>query len=403
MSARPLRILHVLDHSLPVGDGYSFRSHAILREQGRLGWQTLQVTGPKHGPRPAMQEEAAGLTYLRTPPDGRMASRLPVFDQWSVVTQLKDRIREIVARERPDVIHAHSPCLNALAAFGHGVPVVYEMRSSWEDAAVSNGTTTEGSLRYRASRALETHALRRADAVVTICEGLRADVISRGIAPDRVTVVPNAVDAADFVQPSEADGRAAKARLGLEGVCVLGFIGTFFAWEGLPLLLDAMPRILERRPDIRLLLVGSGNEEQILRAQVARAGLQDYVKFTGRVTHSDVGAMYAAVDVLVYPRLPMRLTDLVTPLKPLEAMAMRKLMVASDVGGHRELIRHGESGVLFAAGDPQALASAVLELLANAELQRRCLSGGEAFVATERTWGNVVPRYEAVYSGVKGA
>lgn len=399
-SRRPLRILHALDHSLPVGDGYAFRSHAILREQGRLGWQTLQVTGPKHGPGPATQEQASGLTYLRTPPNGSLASRLPVFDQWSVVTRFRAHLRRIVERERPDLIHAHSPCLNALAAFGLGVPVVYEMRSSWEDAAVSNGTTTEGSPRYRASRALETYALRRADAVITICEGLRTDVIGRGVAPERVTVVPNAVEPADLGGTSESAAVEARRRHGLEGCCVLGFIGSFFAWEGLSLLLDAMPAIVAQRPDVRLLLVGGGNDDAALRAQAERLGLGGHVVFIGRVPHSAVAQLYAATDVLVYPRLPMRLTDMVTPLKPLEAMALGKLQVASDVGGHRELIRDGDTGVLFRAGDPTALAGAVLRLLADSGLQERCKSRGPLWVREERTWDRVVPRYAAVYERV---
>jgi PEP-CTERM/exosortase A-associated glycosyltransferase len=309
-------------------------------------------------------------------------------------------LADVIRRERPHLIHAHSPCLNALAAQRLGVPLVYELRSSWEDAAVSNGTTTEGSLRYRASRALESYVLRRADAITTICEGLRADVLGRGIAAERVTVVPNAVDPWALDGCAADERRAFRARFNLDRRSVLGFIGSFFAWEGLSLLLEALPAMQAQIPDLCVLLVGDGNEEMALREQARRLGIESSVCFAGRLPHAHVSAAYAATDVLVYPREHLRLTDMVTPLKPLEAMALGKLLVASDVGGHRELIRDGETGVLFQAGRPEALAAAVLRLFSDEALQARCRTSGPAYVRAERTWERVVPRYRGVYERV---
>ena len=264
-----MRILHVLDHSLPVQSGYSFRSQAILREQRALGLETAQVTGPKHGTRPAPTEAVDAFEFQRVNPGSGPLATLPVLNQLDVIRQLRRRLRAMIPATQPDVIHAHSPCLNALAAFGLGKPVVYEMRSSWEDAAVSSGTTQEGSLRYRLSRWLETRALLRADHVTTICEGLREEAVRRGVAPQRITVVPNAVDADAFAAPRVLDSEV-RRRLGLENACVLGFIGSFFAWEGLPLLVEALPRIVGARPDVRLLLVGGGPDEANVRAAVER-------------------------------------------------------------------------------------------------------------------------------------
>ena len=397
-----MRILHVLDHSFPEADGYSFRSHAIIREQRRLGLETVQLTGPKHEGGGPLLEAVAGLEYTRTPVPERFSRRNAVLDQFSVITRLRRRLRELIAPERPDVIHAHSPCLNVLAALGLGFPVVYELRSSWEDAAVSNGTTSEGSLRYRASRALESYALRRADAITTICDGLRDDIIARGVDARRVTVVPNAVDPGELNGVPASNRSSTRARYGVEGKCVLGFVGSFFAWEGLSLLLDALPAIVAQRPDVRVLLVGGGNEEQALRRQAERLGIPDAVVFAGRVPHAQVAGFYAAIDVLVYPRLPMRLTDMVTPLKPLEAMALGKMLIASDVGGHRELIRDGETGLLFPAGSASGLAASVLRLLADASLIARVQSRGPAFIRAERTWERVVPRYVPVYQRLVG-
>ncbi|HEY8507086.1 MAG TPA: TIGR04063 family PEP-CTERM/XrtA system glycosyltransferase [Steroidobacteraceae bacterium] len=390
-----MKILHVLDHSLPSQSGYAFRSAAILREQRKRGWQTVQLTGPKHEG-PPQNEIRDGIEYLRTPARNSWLGRLPGGDQLDVVRLLRQQVRELVRRERPDVIHAHSPCLNALAALGLGVPLVYEMRSSWEDAAVSTGTTTEGSLRYRLSRGLETFVLRRVDAVVTICEGLRQEVMARGVAAERIAVVPNAVDPDSFTR-SSADPQKTREALGLNGHSVLGFIGSFFAWEGLSLLIEALPAILRERPDARVLLVGGGVHEPALRQAVAQRGLQSQVIFAGQVPHSQVPALYDVIDVLVYPRLPMRLTDMVTPLKPLEAMALGKVQIASDVGGHRELIEDQYTGVLFKAGDADALARAALSVLNDPDLARRLRENGPRHVREHRTWARVVANYEPVY------
>jgi PEP-CTERM/exosortase A-associated glycosyltransferase len=394
-----MRVLHVLDHSLPVQSGYSFRSAAILREQGRLGWETLALTGPKHGKAAQPLERVMELQFHRTSPGNGGIGSLPVLNQYDVVRRLRARLREVIDQVKPDILHAHSPCLNGLAALGLGKPVVYELRSSWEDAAVSTGTTHEGSLRYRASRWLETQVLRRASAVTTICEGLREEVVHRGIAPERVTVIPNAVDTEAFVPATRVSSEKRRA-LGLESNFVLGFIGSFFAWEGLALLIEAMPAILARRSDARLLLVGGGVHEPTLRALVERLGLQQQVIFAGQAPHSEVGSYYDAVDLLVYPRLPMRLTDMVTPLKPLEAMALGKALVASDVGGHRELIRDGATGVLFPAGDPAAAADKIVSVMNDPALRQGLRERGPRFVREERTWEIVVRGYRPVYEGL---
>jgi PEP-CTERM/exosortase A-associated glycosyltransferase len=267
---------------------------------------------------------------------------------------------------------------------------------------VDHGTAREWGVRYRLSRALETYALKRVDAVTCICEGLRAEIAARGIAVDKITVVPNAVDIKKFSVGGKADA-SLRRRLGLDGAVVLGFLGSFYAYEGLGLLLDALPVILRREPRARVLLVGGGPQETALRAQAAQHTVADKVIFTGRVSHTEVDRYYDLVDVLVYPRLSMRLTDLVTPLKPLEAMAQGRLVVASDVGGHRELVRDGVNGFLFRAGSGDALAEKVLDVLAQPERWPAIRAGGRQYVEAERSWRRSVSRYRAVYDGALAA
>lgn len=402
-----MRVLHVLDHSLPLHSGYTFRTVSILREQRALGWATVHLTTPKQGGAAADEDTVDGWTFHRTRCEVGLLGALPVIGRYAAeMRSTARRLDGLVERFAPDVLHAHSPVLNALPALWvgrrHGIPVVYEMRASWEDAAVDHGSTHEGSLRYRLSRSLESFALRRADAITTICEGLRQDIVSRGIAADRITVIRNAVDVAGFRFGVPADP-ALRAQLGLDGATVLGFAGSFYGYEGLDLLLDAAARLAAQRPELRVLLVGGGPQEEALRAQAARLGLADRVIFTGRVPHSQVQRYYELIDVLAYPRQSMRLTELVTPLKPLEAMAQGRMFVASDVGGHKELVRDGDTGTLFPAGDAQALAQAINRLLDNRGGWDAMLQRARRFVESERTWARSVARYADVYTRVLAA
>lgn len=395
-----MRILHILDHSLPKHSGYVFRTLAILAEQRALGWETHQLTTPRQGPAAGNVEEVDGWIFHRTQLAG---SSIPVPGAVYLreMRATARRIDELVQSLGIDILHAHSPVLNAIPALwvGHrrDISVVYELRALWEDAAVDHGTTTEGSLRYRVSRGLETHVLRRADHVTTICEGLRREIAGRGIPADRVTVIPNAVDTREF-QVNRAPDAALAAELGLAGKTVIGFAGSFYAYEGLDLLLDAAAILRPRHPDLHLLLVGGGPQERALKAQADMLGLAEQVVFAGRVPHNEVQRYYDLIDVLAYPRHRMRLTDIVTPLKPLEAMAQGKMFVASDVGGHRELVRDGETGFLFPAGDAYALARSVDEVLARRAEWPRVGEQARRFVENERTWARSVARYGDVYT-----
>lgn len=400
-----MRILHIFDHSLPLHSGYTFRSANILREQRNRGWDTCHLTSPKQVDCNLMEEEADGLHFYRTPQPAGWTSRLPMVDQWALMQATERRLLELAHEFKPDLLHAHSPVLNAIPGLHVGrrlgIPVVYEIRAFWEDAAVDHGTQTEWGLRYRLTRALETRAVRQADQVVTICEGLRGDLIARGIPADKIGVVPNAVNAESFTLGGEADPDL-KTELGLAGARVIGFIGSFYAYEGLDLLLQALPYMLARAPDIRCLLVGGGPQEERLKALAQELGIADKVVFAGRVPHAQVSHYYDLIDLLAYPRHPMRLTELVTPLKPLEAMAQGRLFIASDVGGHRELIKDGITGLLFKAGNVDALARHALECFNLPDRGAALRRNGRAYVESERNWAATVANYGKIYGAALG-
>jgi len=392
------RILHVLDHSLPAHSGYTFRTRALMKAQVAKGWAVAGVTGVRH-PEPGPDGETVdGLTFYRTPPIA--PARSPIRE-WREIGALAKRVAALVEEWKPDLLHAHSPVLDAMAALRVGkrlgIPVIYEIRAFWEDASVGNGTGREGSLRYRLTKRVETHAVKSADAVAVICEGLRGDLIARGIDPAKIIVSPNGVDLELFGDPPPRDDALAET-LGLAADdVVIGYIGSFYDYEGIDDLIAAMPALVAAQPGARLLLVGGGPMEAALKRQAAASPAAPHIHFVGRVPHSQVERYYSLIDILAYPRKKMRLTDLVTPLKPLEAMAQGKLVAASDVGGHRELIEDGKTGTLFAPDDPGAIAHALAALLENRGIWPERRRTARIFVETHRNWSSNILRYEPVY------
>lgn len=277
------RVLHVLDHSLPLHSGYTFRTRAILTAQAAMGLEVRGITGLRHSAEGPDCEEAEGLTFHRT---RGSASGPPAWREWREIALLADAIVTLAADWRPDLLHAHSPALCGMAALlaGRrlGLPVVYEIRAFWEDAAVSNGTGTEGSLKYRLTRALENRVVAGADAVVTICAGLRQDLVARGTPPGKITISPNGVDLSLFGETAPRDAKLA-GQFGLGEGPVIGFIGSFYDYEGLDDLIAAMPALLTREPQAKLLLVGGGPMDSTLRAQAAASPAADAIRFVGRV------------------------------------------------------------------------------------------------------------------------
>jgi PEP-CTERM/exosortase A-associated glycosyltransferase len=394
------RVLHVLDHSLPLHSGYTFRTRAIMKAQTADGLEVRGITGFRHTAEGPASEEVDGLTFHRT---AGTASGPIGMREWREVGAHAEAIVRLAREWRPDVLHAHSPALAGMAglkaARALGLPLVYEIRAFWEDAAVGNGTGRAGSLRYRLTRKLENHVVAGADAVMTICHGLRDDLISRGFAGNRIGVMPNGVDMSLFGDPPPRDAELARdLELG-EGP-VIGFIGSFYDYEGLDDLIAAMPALAREHPAARLLLVGGGPMETALRAQAEASPAASAIRFVGRVPHNQVERYYALCEVMAYPRKRSRLTDLVTPLKPLEAMAQGRIVAASDVGGHRELIAGGHTGVLFEPDDPAACAQALASLLAQAERWPAMRDDARVHVAAHHDWQQNVVHYRAVYQAL---
>jgi PEP-CTERM/exosortase A-associated glycosyltransferase len=402
-----MRVLHVLDISIPMLAGYTSRSRYIVNHQRALGIVPIVLTSVRHeNASRALVEELDDIRYYRTPPpppnaiDSAIGAR-PFVKEGLEINHLRRRIVDVAKRERPDLIHAHSSILcgipGYLAARQLGIPYVYEIRAFWEDAAVDAGTNTPGSAKYVAIQRAETELAKHADALIGICRGIQRELVGRGIRGEDVFVVPNGVDTHRFA-PVARDEAIAE-RYGVRGKTVVAYIGTFAAFEGVRFLEEALIRILKSgRDDVRGLIVGEGATYEVCRQIAASAGLADKIVHPGKVPHADVQGLYSIADILAYPRDRQRITELVTPLKPLEAMAMEKAVIGSDVGGLTELIEDGKTGLICRHEDSADLAAKILRLADDPGLRRTLGKAGREHVVSARDWRKIIETHFDVYA-----
>jgi PEP-CTERM/exosortase A-associated glycosyltransferase len=402
----PLRVLHVLDHSWPVHTGYSIRSLHLIAAQHRMGLRPQALSGPLQfvdDPN-AVETVVEEVTYRRAPLRGTFSTwaisrGVPGLREAVVVRLIQNRILELAESGSFDLIHAHSPALCGLgalqAARSKNIPFVYELRAFWEDAAVDQNKTSTRSLRYRLSQKLEDYVVHRADAVVGISQSILDELKRRKADPAKLFHVPNGVDVEKFAPVLRDENLATK--LGLGGEPVLGFIGSLYRWEGVAWLVGAVAELRRRGTACKLLIVGDGEEMPAVREAVRELNAGDFIQILGRVPHDEIERFYSVVDVLVYPRHSIRLTELVTPLKPLEAMALGKAILGSDVGGIRELVESEKTGILYRADNVEDFCVKATKLLAQDNLRRNLGEEARKFILREKDWSVLARLYIDIY------
>jgi len=402
-------VLHVLDHSWPVLSGYAVRSRNLIAAQQRLGESLRVVTGPLHQlddptPTELIVDE---VPYARTPITGYFASaalrgRWPLVREREVVRLLRNRILELIDSHSVRIVYAHSPALCGLAALQaarrRGLPFVYEIRAFWEDAAADQKARNVSQLRSRLTRELETFVVQRADAVAAIALPLLADLESRGVPADKLFHVPNGVDADRFVPKRGTESVRQEFGLGNDPVFV--FFGSLYRYEGISWLIRAMAELRRRGHKFELLIIGRGEDQAAIRDAIQEVQAGDYVHTVDHVPHDQIGRYYSIADIAVYPRLSIRLTELVTPLKPLEAMALKIPVLASSVGGICELVEHERTGLLFEPENIADFCSQAERLILSPSLRESLGERGRDFVLQERNWSIVAQRYQRIYEFV---
>jgi glycosyltransferase involved in cell wall biosynthesis len=396
------RVLHIVTDALPsTSAGYTVRTQEIALAQRAAGLDPHVVTrigfpvtaGSVDG---RATVSVDGVPYHRLVPwvmPGRMDALYETHLRYAA---------QLTAKLRPAVLHAASNYANAVIALAlrdaTQLPVVYEVRGFWEDTWLSRHAGTRDlklSDRYRLTRALETHCMKSADLVVTLGEAMRDEILERGVDPDKVIIVPNGVSE-EFLRPLPDDQGRLRASLGIQpGEHVVGLVSSLVAHEGIGTLLEAVKILGDRGIRTRALIVGDGPERPALQRQAQALGIDAI--FPGRVPMSQVRAYHAVLDAFVVPRTPDRVCQLVTPLKPVEAMASGLPVVVSGVKALSEIVNDKVTGLLSPPLDAAALADALAALLDSPELRAELGANAREWVARDRTWAHNAARYREAY------
>lgn len=403
------RVLNILAFSLPYASvGYATRSHGLALGIRQAGWDVRPCTRPgfPFDARPELKGQPLpetdgidGIVYRRLFESERKG-RSEVEYLHEAIALYEALIRE----EQPELVHAASNYVTALpaliAARRLGVPFVYEVRGFWEVTRSSRDGRFEHTPKYRIMRLFERLVATHADRVITITQAMRETLAADGVLPERIAVAYNGADPQRFV-PSPRD-EALADRLGLPaGVPVIGYAGSFVDYEGLDDLIAACGLLAERGIDFRLLLVGDGAVSEALKAQVAATPWAGRCIFTGRVPHDEVDAYYSLVDIAPFPRKPWEVCELVSPLKPFEAMAAEKAVIVSGTRALREVVNHENNGLVFDKGNVQALADGLERLVADADLRAELGRAARAWVQAHRSWNEAGRACAAAYEMVR--
>lgn len=399
-----MKILHILETSIPDMAGYTIRARAIVQHQRQLGLDPVVITSPFFPSRnpDVTLEHYDGVRYHRTNYISNPKVAHSKFSSYAMRAIMLSRYRkallQIAQSECPDVLHAHSSYTNAYAAFPTarklGLPLIYEVRTLWGESAVVEDGLRPDSLKHRLIWHLELGAMRHADIVVPIAQGIRDELNRRGIPSEKLEIIPNGVDSSRFT-PTPRDEERVRS-IDLAGCFIIGFIGSIRRLEGLSTLLEAYGICRARRNGIGLVIVGDGPDKKALEAKALQLGLSGVV-FTGSVPHAEVPSWYSIMDLVVYPRMRAVINERVTPLKPLEVMALGKVCLGSDVGGLIELIRDGETGIIFRSENAMDLADAVMALMDDPKRMQYLGQTALEFVRREREWSAIVQRYRELY------
>ena len=441
-----LKILHVLANGPPDVNGYAVRTHGLMKAYSELSnIEVVGLTSPWYPDRDSMAEpiEMDGITYRRCLHPARMKSVKGPAMKWSA-SRGKDRIAgsegfaskplwrramsllfkpirpgwawleekiifkhftskiiEVAKEENAEIIHAHVPYrvgIPALrAARKLGLPFIYEMRGMWEESAVASGRWKSGGLAHRRFRRMETKVLRAADSVICISETLRKEAISRGVNEDKISVVPNAVDA-EVVRKESDLFHEMKEKL--EDKLVVGYIGSLRELEGVDLTAEAVSILKQKGVDANLFVLSSESGQDELRAYCNELGIAENSHIAGPVPHDQVAPFYDLIDVFVVSRPDSRVTRLVTPLKPFEAMLAGRALVMSDLPALAEIVSDGKTGLLYPPGNIEKLADPIEELLNDKDKREELGGNASQWIVQNRTWSSVIQNVPELYLGL---
>ncbi|KNH15847.1 hypothetical protein ACU18_15590 [Arthrobacter sp. ZBG10] len=384
------RVLHLLTNSLPhTASGYAQRSHSTLLAQQAGGKEVLAVTRMGYPVQVGKvlakgQDLVEGITYRRLLP-GRMAATVDARLQ-----QQAEELLKVALEFRPGVLHTTTHYVNGMVvravADALGIPWVYEVRGQLADTWASvRGPEARESEKYRLFSQREREAMLSASLVLTLGVAMKSNIVAAGVPAAKVLLMPNAVGGDFLDEPrSQADARR-ELGLPVAGQYV-GTVSSLVPYEGIHELMQAFVLLAGDHPDLNLLIVGDGVSTPSLRAQAEQSDFADRIIFTGRVPQKLAVRYHQALDIFAVPRKDLEVTRSVTPLKPVEAMACARPVVATDLPALREIVEPGVTGLLTEPGNPGALAAGLRTLLNDPGLAAELGRAGRERVLNERTW-----------------
>jgi len=397
-------VLHLVTNSLPFTQaGYTIRTHNILEAQNLAGLSATAVT--RYGypinigkffsgnvsQVPAFNSKRQ-ISYHHLIPTGLSAK-----NEMDIAVK---QVIKLVEKIRPEILHPATDFVNgeiaAAVAAVTNLPFAYEVRGfleqSWLTKSKANLVESEF---YREFLARETAIMHQAQAITTLSLTMKNEIIKRGIAASKIFITPNAVSENllnNIVEPT-----AARANLGLAELPTFGIATTLYPFENVALLISAFDQLHQAGNRVQLVIVGDGPELPKLQQQAAGSKHANYIHLVGRKPFAETINYYQAMDVFCVPRTNSAVTQLVTPLKPLEAMALGRAVIASDLPALAELIEHDRTGVLVQPDSLSALTEALGQLLYDSAYQQRLANAAKEWVAATRTWSNVAAQYKEVY------
>ena len=338
-----------------------------------------------------------GVTYLHDPAEEAFGTY--AMEDYAVRSAYS--LLRTAMEIRPQTIHAasnHSVGFPAaMVARALNIPFVYEMRGLWALSRAAKDEAYRRSDRFQLEMALERHVANAADHVIAITDGLRAQLIEWGIPEEKISLAPNCVDAEQFtVQPRN---ELLERSLMLNGKVVVGYVGSLLHYEGLNFLLEAvaqLPQLL--RNNLSVLIVGDGAMRSSLELQAQELGLSHMVQFTGKVPMDEVNDYYSLIDIAPFPRISAEVCEMISPLKPLEAMAMGSVVLASNVRAIAEHVIANKNGLLFEKENAQDLSEKLRMLVESPALLRELSEAGRSWVEKRRSWNTMASVIASVYT-----
>lgn len=403
------RVLYMLHNSLPYeSGGYATRSHGLLCGVRQNGWDIEAVTRlaypldlTKHkGKSITNKSEVDGVTYNRLEPNEIGYGDIPLM---KYIQAYAEKLYDSAIKLKPSILHGASNHMNGhaanLVAKQLGIPSVYEVRGLWEITRASRQPNWHGSEQYLFVEKMEANAAKDATAVICITQALADEMVRRGVERDKITLVHNGVHVDRFM-PREPDSTLAK-ELGIDNQIVIGYVGSIVGYEGLNMLVEAAERLQQRDIlNFTILIIGDGAALESLEDQVSASPASRHFIFTGRVPHEDVERYYSLIDIAPFPRLSQPVTEMVSPLKPFEAMAMEKLVIASNVAALEEIVNDGVTGLLFEKDDPESLTEALVKSIQDSKLREDLGKNARQWVVENRDWKVLSQKVTQLYDSL---